>query len=202
MMERHNKNISKRSAVFLGEEIRLAQRAFELGARKWVVAQETRLPEAVLNRLMQELDAVHIGMLPVSLDWFEQWEHSQEISLFYTIWKRFERQQNHFLEKLNVVYFNYKSFFKSWYIVPRLDYTRAYMALKKIERDELISCRCSQCNISFFTSKKLDEKYLCAFCKTEHKKMTNKDKNRMITDILQSVGLPDISMRYRCSSRK
>lgn len=200
-MERHNKNISKRSAVFLGEELRLAQRAFELGARKWVVAQETRLPEAVLNRLMQELDAVHIGMLPVSLDWFEQWEHSQEISLFYTIWKRFERQQNHFLEKLNVVYFNYKSFFKSWYIVPRLDYTRAYMALKKIERDELVLHCCSRCNISFFTSKKLNERHLCAFCKTERKKMTNKDKNRMITDILQSVGLLDISMQYRCSSR-
>ena len=34
VMERHNKNISKRSAIFFGEELRFAQRAFELGARK------------------------------------------------------------------------------------------------------------------------------------------------------------------------
>lgn len=163
------KTANKKSVVNEAEQIQLAIKLIQLGARLQLLESQTTLSRERLIKLYKELKGVSPpkGMLPFSTDWFLTWQPNIHSSIFLNIY-------NYLLKYAGVK--DITAIMKAYSLYlqqighdseeePVLSLTRAWTLVRYVESKMLRMHTCTCCSGQFVVnSYDLNQNYLCNLC--------------------------------------
>jgi flagellar transcriptional activator FlhC len=161
--------MARKSVVTEANEIQLAIKLVNLGARLQLLESETSLSRERLLKLYKELKGVSPpkGMLPFSTDWFLTWQPNIHSSLFINIYTYLvEHADVHGIEAVMKAYQLYLE-----QIQPAdgeeavLSLTRAWTLVRFMNRKMLTTTSCCKCGGHFVVNGlDLHQDYACGLC--------------------------------------
>jgi flagellar transcriptional activator FlhC len=161
--------MEKKSVVNESEQIQLAIKMINLGARLQLFESQTSLSRERLIKLYKELKGVSPpkGMLPFSTDWFLTWQPNIHSSIFYNIYKFMvdytDEKGIHAIIKAYSLYL--QQVMQEGEEEPVLSMTRAWTLVRFVESKMLKMQNCNCCGGSFIVNTyDLNHKYVCNLC--------------------------------------
>jgi flagellar transcriptional activator FlhC len=165
-----------KSVVGEAEQLQLAIRLINLGARLQLLESQTSLSRERLTKLYKELKGISPpkGMLPFSTDWFLTWLPNIHSSLFLNIYNFLK--ENAGLSGIEALAKGYELYLEQARELettpefqtqdePVLSLIRAWTLVRFIESDLLKTESCSRCSGHFIVnSYDLNHNYLCNLC--------------------------------------
>ncbi|HAN54917.1 MAG TPA: flagellar transcriptional regulator FlhC [Betaproteobacteria bacterium] len=161
--------MAKKSVVTEANEIQLAIKLVNLGARLQLLESETSLSRERLLKLYKELKGVSPpkGMLPFSTDWFLTWQPNIHSSLFINIHNYLIKHADvHGIEAVMKAYQLYLEQIQPGDSEePVLSLTRAWTLVRFVNRNMLTTTSCCKCGGHFVVNGlDLHHDYACGLC--------------------------------------
>ena len=162
--------MKKISVVNESEQIQLAIKMINLGARLQLLESQTSLSRERLIKLYKELKGVSppIVMLPFSTDWFLTWQPNIHSSIFYNIYKFMLDYAD--VKGIDAIIKAY-SMYQQQVVQPGSDeepvlsLTRAWTLVRFVESKMLKLKRCNCCSGEFIVNTyDLNQNYVCNLC--------------------------------------
>ena len=158
-----------KSVVGHANQVQLAVRLIELGARMAVLEAETDISHERLCRLHKEITgkSPSKGQLPYSLDWFIEWSGNIHSSLFVNLHEYLNKVADiDPTEAFIKAYELYLEEITTTELEPVLSITRAHRLTKFIDNGMLSTTACSLCKGQFVTyPHEIAKHYVCGLCK-------------------------------------
>lgn len=161
--------MTRKSIVNDSEQIQLAIKLINLGARLQLLETQTTLSRERLIKLYKELKGVSPpkGMLPFSTDWFLTWQPNIHSSIFLNIYNFLLEYAD--VKGIEAVMTAYKIYLHQAQDEAReepvLSLTRAWTLVRFIESKMLRLQSCSCCRGQFVVnSYDLNKDYVCNLC--------------------------------------
>lgn len=161
--------MNKKSVVNDAEQIQLAIRLINLGARLQLLESQTTISRERLIKLYKELKGVSPpkGMLPFSTDWFLTWQPNIHASIFLNIHNFLLAYADvHGIEAIITAYQLYRQqVCDEQNPEPVLSLTRAWTLVRFVESRMLTLKSCSCCSGQFVVNAyDLNKDYVCNLC--------------------------------------
>ncbi len=159
----------KKSVVDEAQQIQLAMKMINLGARLQLLESQTTLSRERLIKLYKELRGVSPpkGMLPFSTDWFLTWQPNIHSSIFYNIYRFMtdyaELEGIHAIIKAYALY--QQQITQNDECDAVLSLTRAWTLVRFIESNMLDVKTCDCCGGDYIVNAyDLNHNYVCNLC--------------------------------------
>ncbi len=166
----------KKSVIDESEQLQLAIKLINLGARLQLLASETTISRERLTKLYKEIKGISPpkGMLPFSTDWFLTWRPNIHSSIFLNIYKFL--QENTEISGIEAITTAYGLYLEQVHTLektadyqkgdgPVLSLMRAWTLLRFVEHKLLKTEACSSCGGNFVVNTyDLNQNYLCNLC--------------------------------------
>lgn len=166
--------MATKSVAKEAQEIMLATRMVELGARLQVLQAETSLSYDRLARLYREVKGYSPpkGMLPFSVDWFMTWLPNIHSSVFYSVYRYLDThtpaKKTHALVEAYGIYLEQASAGRMADAreEPVLSFTRAWMLIRFFDSNMVQLSRCLRCKGGFVAhAHDPQNDFVCAICR-------------------------------------
>jgi len=168
--------MKEKSVISESEQLQLAIRLINLGARLQLLELQTNLSRERLTKLYKEIKGISPpkGMLPFSTDWFLTWLPNIHSSLFLNIYNFLKKNAG--LDGIEAMAKAYELYLEQALELgttpefqtkdqPVLSLMRAWTLIRFIESDLLKTESCSRCSGHFVVnSYDLNQNYLCNLC--------------------------------------